>query len=104
MADLYVTEYLRMAEDEQGSNLQVPEAPPITTQVVAIGASSVAVTNALTGVFFTLRTDVPCHVNMDPAGSPTATTSDLRLEGGETSTWGIRHKDRGSFKVAVIEA
>lgn len=82
MAKVYITEHTRPTV-YQGGLLPVVHMPPLTTQVVAIGGSSVnsAAFNANTRIV-AVHTDAICSVEFGAA--PTATANSRRMAANTT--------------------
>lgn len=98
MATLYVTEYARPAFD--AGIIQIAAEPETTTQVISVSGSSAATTNAFKAgtEIVRLHTDSICSVVF--GASPTATTSNRRMNAGDTEYFGVPRSS--GLKVAAI--
>lgn len=96
MAKVYITEHTRPTI-YQGGLLPVAYMPPLATQTVAIGGSSVqsAAFNAKT-VMVAVHTDAICSVEF--GSNPTATANSRRLAANTTEYFEVTPAQ----KVAVI--
>lgn len=103
MADIYITQYARMADGEQGF-LQCGEEPNLGTLVVTIGAASAqsAALNVKTR-FVKISTEAACSVAF--GSNPTAAKASASRIPGVGSEWfGIEPGlARSGCKIAVIE-
>ena len=100
MAILYISEYAKAAIDNRGLSVPAGQEPAITTQVVAIGAGSVASTAFTSATkFVRLHTDTAC--NFAFGISPTAVADvSPRMAANQTEFFGVPH----GYAVAVIAA
>lgn len=99
MAVLYITEYAELGIGAAGRVGQMPRAPFVAKQTVAIGGASVqsAAFNAKTRII-RLHTDAICSVAVD--ASPTATATDARMAANQTEYYDVSLLPGG--RVAVI--
>lgn len=99
MAVLFITEYAEIGIGLAGRVGQMPRAPFLAKQTVAIGAGSVQSNafNAKTKVV-RLHTDAICSVAIDL--NPTATATDARMAANQTEYHDVSLLPAG--KVAVI--
>ena len=97
MAFVYVTEYLRQAQDGISRLLPAGMEPSLVVQKIAITAGSVqsAAFNART-TFVSVHTDAICSVAFGPNPTASAASSRLPLDG--TQYFGVVPGD----KIAVI--
>jgi len=97
MAKVYITEYSDLARDVPGMIIPVAFEPCVTTQIVAIGGSTVqsSAFNAVTK-FVRLHSDAICSVAFGV--NPVATTSTQRVAAGATEYF----KVSPGHKIAVI--
>lgn len=92
MAKVFITEYASLSKGDS-----VGEEPSITTQVVAIGGTSVQSAAFNTGTnFIRVHTDAICSIAFGT--NPTATADSQRLAANQTEYYGVRP----GGKVAVI--
>jgi len=100
MATLWITEFDRKPVPTDGDAVsQVARLPALTTQTVAIGASSAqsAALNNDTRIV-RLYADAACHVLV--GSNPTATTSSMPIAAGAAEYFGVTPGQ----KIAVIQA
>jgi len=102
MSKLYISEYARVtAASGPGTAVaQVPEEPPLATQVVDFtsGVAQSAAFNAKTR-FVRLQADAACSLRF--AANPTATTNDPRLPADQVEFRGIAG-DGSTAKISAI--
>lgn len=95
---VYIQEYARQPIDRNNRLLPAGEEPAVTSQTVAVGASSTQSSpfNTLTG-FVRVHTDVVCSVAF--GANPTATATSMRMAANTTEFFGVTPGHR----VAVIQ-
>lgn len=100
MAFLYVTEYSDEGQTVRGAAQVAQEnAATVDQTPVVIGAGSLSsAAFAATTVLVRLETDSICSVRFGT--SPTATTSNRRMQAGDIEYFGVPLN--GAYKVAVI--
>lgn len=97
MAVVYVSEFMELATECKGFNMQCPVMPPVVQQTVAITGASVQSSAFATGSrFIRVHTDAICSIAINT--NPTATATSMRLAAGQTEYFGIA----GGQKIAVI--
>jgi len=97
MAVLDISEYQRLAADQQTSAVMTGVEPAMVAQQVAIGGSSAqSAAFADTTRFVRVHTDVACRVKFGP--DPTAAATSMRMAAGQTEYFGVYP----GHKVAVI--
>ncbi len=96
MGKLYITEHTH-SKNYRGELYQVVEMPPVVTQVLAVGTSSItcAVFNDKTRIV-AVHTDSICSVEFGTA--PTATVNSRRMAANTTEYFMVN----GSSKIATI--
>ena len=88
MASLYITEYDRLARDQDGNTLQVGQEPARATQKVTYTTSAQSsALNPLT-TFVRLKADADFH--MVVGANPTATANDPQYEANVEYYIGVR--------------
>jgi hypothetical protein len=99
MATVYITEYARQARDASGFQMVVADEPPVTSQTVTIGGSSVQ-SNAFNDLtrFVRVSTDAICSIAFGT--NPTATAAARRMPANTTEYFGV--PQGGAYKIAVI--
>lgn len=97
MANLYITEYSRIAGDADGHNVQVG-AEPGTDQVVSFTTTTQSAAFSTTTKMIRVYADAACHINF--GASPTATTSNKKLAADAPEYFGVI----GGQKVAAVTA
>ena len=102
MAVCYISEYDKLARDEQGYLMAAGLEPSLAEQQVAIGAGSTqsSAFNASTRIV-RVHTDAICHIAIGT--NPTASTATKRLAANQTEFFGVQAHGAGSQKIAVIE-
>lgn len=102
MAVLYVTEYDKLARDEQGYLMAAGLEPALAEQQVAIGGTSTQ-SSAFQSATRIIRvhTDAICHIAIGT--NPTAATTTKRLAANQTEFFGVQAHGAGIQKIAVIE-
>ena len=101
MANLYITEYAKLAHDVDGNPLQVPEEPALAEQAVSFTTSTQsAALNRLTTVV-RLLADADCHIKFGT--NPTATTSHQKLEANVEYLRGIK-RGYTNLEIAAVTA
>ena len=100
MAKVYIEEVATMGRDLAGYRMTVASEPPVASQTVAIGASSVqsAPFNASTTV---VRVHVDAVCSIEIGANPTATASTRRMAASSTEYFGVPADQ--SFRLAVIQ-
>lgn len=89
MANLYITEFKRMAEDARGRSIPVGELPAITGQVVTYTSSTNSVPFHKQTRFLRLIADADAYIAVG-SGTQTATAnSALKLEADVAEYFGI---------------
>lgn len=98
MPKLYIAEYASQAVDAGLATPPIPQTPALAQQVIDFAGTSLqsAAFNANTR-FVRLHTDGVCHVLF--GANPTATTSNARMDAGQTEYFGVVPGHR----VAVIQ-
>ena len=88
MATVYIEEFTHVTQDGNGHVLQLEQHPPIATQTVTFTATSAqsATFNSATRLI-QIRGDANFHYVI--GDNPTATTSNMLQESGETRPKGI---------------
>jgi len=99
MAVLYVAEFRFMGQVPNAA-AQVVQQPPLAEQVVAIGGSSTACTNAFNAKTAIVRVHTDAICSIEFAVSPTATLSTARMAANQTEYFSV--PVGGAYKVAVI--
>lgn len=94
MATLYIAEFERPRNQWVG----IANAPPIAEQIVAIGGSSTACTNAFNAKTAMVRVEVDAICSIAFGTAPTATTSNMRMNAGDTEYFSVSP----NMKIAVI--
>ena len=97
MATMYVSEF-NFIGGTGNRPVQGVQTPPIAEQIVAIGGSSAAVTNAFNANTNSVRIAVDTTCSIAFGTAPVATTGNMRLAGNQTEYFTVIP---GS-KVAVI--
>lgn len=100
MAILFISEYSKASIDNQGRGVMAGKEPAVVTQIVAIGAGSVASAAFSSATkFVRLHTDTACNFAFGIAPTAVADTSP-RMAANQTEFFGIPP----GYKVAVIAA
>ena len=99
MANLYVTEYSRVASADYGSGIQAGLEPPVTQQKVSFTSSTQSSAFNSDTRLIMVHTDANCHIEI--AENPTATTNSRRLPAGSTVFYGI--PNNLTLKIAALE-
>ena len=94
MANLYVTEFVRLTIDGAGQHAVI--GSPARTQTVAIGVASASVALRPATRFVRLYSEAGCCVAF--ADAPVATTADIPLATDQTEYFGV-----AGGSVAVIQ-
>lgn len=88
MAQLYITEYARLARDQDGNVLQVGEEPNVATQRVTYTTS--AASSALNALTTIVRLKADADFHMVVGESPTAAATDPQYEANVEYYIGVR--------------
>lgn len=101
MANVIVTEYASEGYVNGNRAVQCPQAPIIATQVVAIGGTSAAITNAAnaeTSLLYVFA-EADCYVSLGTG--PTASATNGHPLAADQGQW-FRVNPGSSYKVACI--
>lgn len=104
MANLSITYYERMARDQQGNILPIPEEPNKGGQVVSFTTSTQSNPVPKSANFVRLQSDADAYLVF--GDSPVATTaSALKLKSGVTEYFGINSDARraGTLRIAAYD-
>lgn len=97
MATLWVSEYEGTGEDSLARSNYAPKEPRSANQTVTIsGASTQSSAFDSRTRLIRVKTDTACYVEI--GANPTASTSSLRLDAGDTEYFSVV----GGHKIAVI--
>lgn len=99
MADIYITEYVRLGADQVGKVPPVPFEPNVAEQVIAnpVASTQSAALNAQTTMVM-VHASAAAHIKFGL--NPTAVTTAHRLAAGETRFYSVQPGQ--SMKIAAI--
>ena len=103
MSTVYVTEFASISKDHDGRVVPAAEVPVLATQTISVSGTSAAVSNDFNAKTRVVRihTDIACSIVF--AGTPVATTSDMRLPAGAIEYFTLSESEvANGLKVAAI--
>ena len=97
--NLYVRQFIKLADDERGRHVEAGQEPGIVDSVIAFSGASASLTLDTRTAFVELHADDVCHYVF----GPTATTGNMRLPGDATVFKGVHHRPGQATVLAAIE-
>ena len=89
MANLYITEFRRLAEDGRGRTIPVGELPPVTGQRVVFTTTTLSVVLAKATRFVRVIADADAFLAVGGAGTVATALSSLKIEADVAEYFGV---------------